>query len=146
MANKPSAEELKKNLSEMQFYVTQNHGTEPPFTGRLLHNKRDGVYHCLICDAPLFHSQTKYDSGCGWPSFTKPIEKEVIKEKMDTSHGMIRTEVRSKTGDAHLGHVFTDGPKEKGGLRYCINSASLRFIPKEKMKEEGYGEYLPLIK
>ena len=145
MANKPSAEELKKNLSEMQFYVTQNHGTEPPFTGRLLHNKRDGVYHCLICDAPLFHSQTKYDSGCGWPSFTKPIEKEVIKEKMDTSHGMIRTEVRSKTGDAHLGHVFTDGPKEKGGLRYCINSASLRFIPKEKMKEEGYGEYLKLL-
>ena len=145
MANKPSAEELKKNLSEMQFYVTQNHGTEPPFTGRLLHNKRDGVYHCLICDAPLFHSQTKYDSGCGWPSFTKPIEKEVIKEKMDTSHGMIRTEVRSKTGDAHLGHVFTDGPKEKGGLRYCINSASLRFSPKEKMKEEGYGEYLKLL-
>ena len=146
MANKPSAEELKKNLSEMQFYVTQNHGTEPPFTGRLLHNKRDGVYHCLICDAPLFHSQTKYDSGCGWPSFSKPIQKELIAEKKDTTHGMIRTEVRSKTGDAHLGHVFTDGPKDKGGLRYCINSASLRFIPKEKMKEEGYGEYLPLIK
>ena len=146
MANKPSAEELKKNLSEMQFYVTQNHGTEPPFTGRLLHNKRDGVYHCLICDAPLFHSETKYDSGCGWPSFSKPIQKELIAEKKDTTHGMIRTEVRSKTGDAHLGHVFTDGPKDKGGLRYCINSASLRFIPKEKMKEEGYGEYLPLIK
>ena len=88
----------------------------------------------------------KFDSGCGWPSFSKPIQKELIAEKKDTTHGMIRTEVRSKTGDAHLGHVFTDGPKDKGGLRYCINSASLRFIPKEKMKEEGYGEYLPLIK
>jgi methionine-R-sulfoxide reductase len=146
MANKPSAEELKKNLSEMQFYVTQNHGTEPPFTGRLLHNKRDGVYHCLICDAPLFHSQTKYDSGCGWPSFSKPIDKKLIVEKPDTSHGMTRTEVRSQTGNAHLGHVFPDGPADKGGLRYCINSASLRFIPKEKMKEEGYGDYLPLLK
>ena len=146
MANKPSAEELKKNLSEMQFYVTQNHGTEPPFTGRLLHNKRDGVYHCLICDAPLFHSQAKYDSGCGWPSFSKPIDKKLIVEKPDTSHGMTRTEVRSQTGNAHLGHVFPDGPADKGGLRYCINSASLRFIPKEKMKEEGYGDYLPLLK
>ena len=146
MANKPSAEELKKNLSEMQFYVTQNHGTEPPFTGRLLHNKRDGVYHCLICDAPLFHSETKYDSGCGWPSFSKPIDRKLIHEKMDTSHGMVRTEVRSATGDAHLGHVFTDGPADKGGLRYCINSASLRFIPKEKMQAEGYGEYISLVK
>ena len=146
MANQPSPEELKKNLTEMQFYVTQNHGTEPPFTGRLLHNKRDGVYHCLICDAPLFHSETKYDSGCGWPSFSKPIDKKLIVEKPDTSHGMTRTEVRSQTGNAHLGHVFPDGPADKGGLRYCINSASLRFIPKEKMKEEGYGDYLPLLK
>ncbi|TNR70391.1 peptide-methionine (R)-S-oxide reductase MsrB, partial [Escherichia coli] len=90
MANKPSAEELKKNLSEMQFYVTQNHGTEPPFTGRLLHNKRDGVYHCLICDAPLFHSETKYDSGCGWPSFYEPVSEESIRYIKDLSHGMQR--------------------------------------------------------
>ena len=106
MANKPSAEELKKNLSEMQFYVTQNHGTEPPFTGRLLHNKRDGVYHCLICDAPLFHSQTKYDSGCGWPSFYEPVSEESIRYIKDLSHGMQRIEIRCGNCDAHLGHVF----------------------------------------
>ena len=93
----------------------------------------------------MFISTDKFDSGCGWPSFTKPIDKTLVKENMDTSHGMRRIEVRSKTGDAHLGHVFTDGPADKGGLRYCINSASLRFIPKEKMKEEGYGEYLNLL-
>lgn len=118
---------------------------EPAFHNEYWDEKRDGIYVDITTGEPLFISTDKFDSGCGWPSFTKPIEKEVIKEKMDTSHGMIRTEVRSKTGDAHLGHVFTDGPKEKGGLRYCINSASLRFIPKEKMKEEGYGEYLKLL-
>ena len=107
---------------------------------------RPGIYVDITTGEPLFVSTDKFDSGCGWPSFSQPIQKDIIAEKKDTSHGMIRTEVRSKTGDAHLGHVFTDGPKEKGGLRYCINSASLRFIPKEKMKEEGYGEYLPLIK
>lgn len=116
MANKPSAEELKKNLSEMQFYVTQNHGTEPPFTGRLLHNKRDGVYHCLICDAPLFHSQTKYDSGCGWPSFYEPVSEESIRYIKDLSHGMQRIEIRCGNCDAHLGHVFPDGPQQRANV------------------------------
>ena len=128
MANKPSAEELKKNLSEMQFYVTQNHGTEPPFTGRLLHNKRDGVYHCLICDAPLFHSQTKYDSGCGWPSFDEALEG-TIEQRVDRSHGMVRTEIRCKACGSHLGHLFDDGPTSSG-LRYCVNSVSLTFTPR----------------
>ena len=112
----------------------------------ILDEYRPGIYVDITTGEPLFVSTDKFDSGCGWPSFSQPIQKDLITEKKDTSYGMTRTEVRSKTGDAHLGHVFTDGPKEKGGLRYCINSASLRFIPKEKMKEEGYGEYLPLIK
>ncbi|EJB8473376.1 peptide-methionine (R)-S-oxide reductase MsrB [Citrobacter freundii] len=130
MANQPSPEDLKKNLSEMQFYVTQNHGTEPPFTGRLLHNKRDGVYHCLICDKPLFRSDTKYDSGCGWPSFYEPVSEEVIRYIKDTSHGMQRIEIRCGNCDAHLGHVFPDGPKPTGE-RYCVNSASLNFTDDE---------------
>ena len=116
MANKPSAEELKKNLSEMQFYVTQNHGTEPPFTGRLLHNKRDGVYHCLICDAPLFHSETKYDSGCGWPSFYEPVSEESIRYIKDLSHGMQRIEIRCGNCDAHLGHVFPEGRNQQANV------------------------------
>lgn len=126
MANQPSAEELKKKLSEMQFYVTQNRGTEPPFTGRLLHNKRDGVYHCLVCDAPLFHSHTKYDSGCGWPSFYEPVSEEAIRYIDDFTHGMQRVEIRCGHCDAHLGHVFPDGPQPTGE-RYCVNSASLAF-------------------
>ena len=130
MANKPSAEDLKKNLSEMQFYVTQNRGTEPPFTGQLLHNKRDGVYHCLICDAPLFTSQSKYDSGCGWPSFYEPVSEESIRYIKDFSHGMQRIEIRCGNCDAHLGHVFPDGPQPTGE-RYCVNSASLSFIDDE---------------
>ncbi|MDM3525861.1 peptide-methionine (R)-S-oxide reductase MsrB [Citrobacter sp. Ca226] len=130
MANKPSAEDLKKNLSEMQFYVTQNHGTEPPFTGQLLHNKRDGVYHCLICDAPLFTSQSKYVSGCGWPSFYEPVSEESIRYIKDFSHGMQRIEIRCGNCDAHLGHVFPDGPQPTGE-RYCVNSASLSFIDDE---------------
>lgn len=116
MANKPSAEELKKNLSEMQFYVTQNHGTEPPFTGRLLHNKRDGVYHCLICDAPLFHSQTKYDSGCGWPSFYEPVSEESIRYIKDLSHGMQRIEIRCGNCDAHLGMSFLTGRSQRANV------------------------------
>ena len=128
------AEELKKNLSEMQFYVTQNHGTEPPFTGRLLHNKRDGVYHCLICDAPLFHSETKYDSGCGWPSFYEPVSEESIRYIKDLSHGRQRIELRCGNCGAHLGHVFPDGPQPTGE-RYCVNSASLRFTDGENGEE-----------
>ena len=142
---KPDDATLRRKLTPEQYAVTQKNATEPAFHNEYWDEKRDGIYVDITTGEPLFISTDKFDSGCGWPSFTKPIEKEVIKEKMDTSHGMIRTEVRSKTGDAHLGHVFTDGPKEKGGLRYCINSASLRFIPKEKMKEEGYGEYLKLL-
>ena len=130
MANKPSAEDLKKNLSEMQFYVTQNRGTEPPFTGQLLHNKREGVYHCLICDAPLFTSQSKYDSGCGWPSFYEPVSEESIRYIKDFSHGMQRIEIRCGNCDAHLGHVFPDGPQPTGE-RYCVNSASLSFADDE---------------
>lgn len=130
MANKPTPEELKNGLSEMQFYVTQHHGTEPPFTGRLLHNKKNGVYHCLVCDAPLFNSQTKYDSGCGWPSFYEPVSAEAIRYLTDNSHGMQRIEIRCGNCDAHLGHVFPDGPQPTGE-RYCVNSASLSFTDEQ---------------
>ena len=130
MANKPTPEELKNGLSEMKFYVTQHHGTEPPFTGRLLHNKKNGVYHCLVCDAPLFNSQTKYDSGCGWPSFYEPIGESAMLEVRDMSHGMIRTEVVCAKCDAHLRHVFPDGPPPTG-LRYCINSVCLDLVPRD---------------
>lgn len=130
MSNQNNPEDLKKNLTEMQFYVTQNHGTEPPFTGRLLHNKRDGVYHCLVCDAPLFNSQTKYDSGCGWPSFFEPVSDDAIRYLEDTSHGMKRVEIRCGKCDAHLGHVFPDGPQPTGE-RFCVNSASLSFTDDE---------------
>lgn len=143
---KPDDATLRKKLSAEQYAVTQKNATEPAFHNEFWNEHRPGIYVDITTGEPLFVSTDKFDSGCGWPSFSKPIQKELIAEKKDTTHGMIRTEVRSKTGDAHLGHVFTDGPKDKGGLRYCINSASLRFIPKEKMKEEGYGEYLPLIK
>ena len=143
---KPDDATLRKKLSAEQYAVTQKNATEPAFHNEFWNEHRPGIYVDITTGEPLFVSTDKFDSGCGWPSFSKPIQKELIAEKKDTTHGMIRTEVRSKTGDAHLGHVFTDGPKEKGGLRYCINSASLRFIPKEKMKEEGYEEYLSLIK
>ena len=143
---KPDDSTLRKELSAEQYAVTQKNATEPAFHNEYWNEHRPGIYVDITTGEPLFVSTDKFDSGCGWPSFSQPIQKDIIAEKKDTSHGMIRTEVRSKTGDAHLGHVFTDGPKEKGGLRYCINSASLRFIPKEKMKEEGYGEYLPLVK
>ena len=143
---KPDDVTLKNKLSDIQYAVTQKNATEPAFRNEYWNEHREGIYVDITTGEPLFVSTDKFDSDCGWPSFSKPIQKELIAEKKDTTHGMIRTEVRSKTGDAHLGHVFTDGPKDKGGLRYCINSASLRFIPKEKMKEEGYGEYLPLIK
>lgn len=143
---KPDDATLRKKLSAEQYAVTQKNATEPAFHNEYWNEHRPGIYVDITTGEPLFVSTDKFDSGCGWPSFSKPIEKNMIAEKKDTSHGMIRTEVRSKSGNAHLGHIFNDGPKEKGGLRYCINSASLRFIPKEKMKEEGYGTYLPLVK
>ena len=129
-------------LSKEQYRVTQENATERPFTGELLENKEPGIYVDIVSGEPLFASSTKYESGCGWPSFTKPIEAANVVELRDTSHGMIRTEVRSRHGDSHLGHVFTDGPRDRGGLRYCINSASLRFVHRDDMEAEGYGEYI----
>lgn len=129
-------------LSDEEFHVTQNSGTERPGTGKLLHNKEPGIYVDIVSGEPLFASSDKYESGCGWPSFTKPIEPAHVQELRDTTHGMIRTEVRSTHGDSHLGHVFPDGPQDRGGLRYCINSASLRFIHLNDMEAEGYGAYL----
>ena len=134
-----SAEAVAK-LTPEQYRVTQQSATEAPGTGEYLNNKRAGIYVDIVSGEPLFASSDKYDSGCGWPSFTKPIAN--VTELRDTSHGMIRTEVRSAHGDSHLGHVFEDGPEDRGGLRYCINSASLRFVPKEKMEAEGYGAYI----
>lgn len=131
-----------KTLSAEEFYVTQQSGTERPGTGKLLNNKEPGIYVDIVSGEPLFASSDKYESGCGWPSFTKPIVAENIAELRDASLGMIRTEVRSKHGDSHLGHVFPDGPRDRGGLRYCINSASLRFIHRDDMEAEGYGEFI----
>lgn len=143
---KPDDATLRQKLSAEQYAVTQKSATEPAFQNEYWNEHRPGIYVDITTGEPLFVSTDKFDSGCGWPSFSKPIQKNLIEEKKDASYGMVRTEVRSKSGDAHLGHVFTDGPKDKGGLRYCINSASLRFIPKDKMQAEGYGEYLPLVK
>lgn len=139
-----SKEALSK-LTPEQYRVTQQSGTEMPGTGPLLHNKEPGIYVDIVSGEPLFASSDKYESGCGWPSFTKPIEPANIAELNDTTHGMIRTEVRSKHGDSHLGHVFPDGPRDRGGLRYCINSASLRFVHRDDMKAAGYGEYLDQV-
>jgi peptide-methionine (R)-S-oxide reductase len=135
-----TAEAVAK-LTPEQYRVTQQGGTEYPGTGPLLHNKEPGIYVDIVSGEPLFASADKFDSHCGWPSFTKPIEPANVAELNDTSHGM-RTEVRSKHGDSHLGHVFNDGPRDRGGLRYCINSASLRFIHRDRMEAEGYGAYL----
>ena len=129
-------------LSPDEYRVTQQNGTERPGTGKYLHNKEPGIYVDIVSGEPLFASSDKYESGCGWPSFTKPIEPANVNELTDETHGMIRTEVRSAQGDSHLGHVFNDGPRNRGGLRYCINSASLRFIHRDAMAAEGYGEYL----
>ena len=132
-------------LPPEQYRVTQENGTERPFTGALLDEKRVGLFVDIVSGEPLFASADKYESGCGWPSFTRPITQEVLTELRDTTHGMIRTEVRSTHGDSHLGHVFPDGPRDRGGLRYCINSASLRFIPKAEMEAEGYAAYLDQV-
>lgn len=137
---KQSKEELKKTLSEISYRVTQENATETPYTSDYNTNNKDGIYVDITTGEVLFSSKDKFDSGCGWPSFTKPIKDNAIKKRNDLSIGMKRTEIRSVIGDSHLGHVFNDGPKDKGGNRYCINGASLRFIPKNKLKEEGYGE------
>lgn len=138
-------DKLKDKLSDISYKVTQENATEIPFTSPYDNFYEDGIYVDIVSGEVLFSSLDKYDAGCGWPSFTKTLDDKNITEKTDLSHGMIRTEVRSKNADSHLGHVFPDGPKDKGGLRYCINGASLRFIPKDKMEEEGYGQYLDIF-
>ncbi|EDP68054.1 methionine sulfoxide reductase B [Carnobacterium sp. AT7] len=137
--------ELKAKLTDIQFEVTQNEATERPFTGEYDDFYKDGIFVDVVSGKPLFSSNDKYDAGCGWPSFTKPIEEKEVIEKMDTKFGMSRTEVRSSESNSHLGHVFTDGPQDKGGLRYCINSAALRFVPVDKLDEEGYSTYRKLF-
>jgi len=143
---KPSDEEIRAMLTPAQYSVTQNAGTEPAFSGEYDNNKQPGLYVDIVTGEPLFSSEDKYDSGCGWPSFTKPIDPDVIVEYVDNSYGMRRIEVRSRVGNSHLGHVFTDGPRDRGGLRYCINSLSLLFIPYEQMENAGYGEFMPLCR
>ena len=139
-----SADAIAK-LEAEQYRVTQESGTEQPGTGKYLHNHEPGIYVDVVSGEPLFASYDKFESGCGWPSFTKPIEPAHVNELSDTSHGMIRIEVRSTHGDSHLGHVFPDGPEDRGGLRYCINSASLRFIHRDDMAAEGYSDYLDQV-
>ncbi|AGH50902.1 methionine sulfoxide reductase B [Sphingomonas sp. MM-1] len=145
MTSYRKTEEAVARLSPEQFRVTQQSGTEAPGTGEYLHNHEAGIYVDIVSGEPLFASSDKYESGCGWPSFTKPIEPANVAELRDTSHGMVRTEVRSAHGDSHLGHVFPDGPRDRGGLRYCINSAALRFIPRPEMEAQGYGAYLDQV-
>ena len=140
-----NAKKYQKDLSQLtpfQKYVTQKNGTEPAFSNEYWNNKKDGIYVDIASGQPLFSSKDKYDSGTGWPSFTRPISQSLVVEKSDNSLGIKRVEVRSKDADSHLGHIFDDGPKDKGGMRYCINSASLRFIPKESLAEEGYKDFV----
>jgi len=139
-----NAEAIAK-LTPEQFRVTQQSATERPGTGEHLYNKEPGIYVDIVSGEPLFASSDKFDSGCGWPSFTKPIEHANVTELRDITHGMVRTEVRSSHGDSHLGHVFPDGPSDRGGLRYCINSASLRFVPRADMQAQGYGAYIDQV-
>jgi methionine-R-sulfoxide reductase len=136
-------EDLKKKLTPLQYHVTQEQGTEKPFQNEFWNHHEDGIYVDIVSGEPLFSSLDKFDSGCGWPSFAKPLTS--VNTKLDKSFGMMRTEVRSKDADSHLGHLFTDGPVELGGYRYCINSAALRFIPKKDLEKEGYGEYKKLF-
>jgi len=145
MADYSRDESAIARLTPEQYRVTQQNGTERPGTGELLANKKPGIYVDIVSGEPLFASSDKFESGCGWPSFTKPIEPANVEELRDNSHGMMRIEVRSKHADSHLGHVFDDGPADRGGLRYCINSASLRFVPREEMERQGYGAYLDQV-
>ncbi len=142
---KPPHEELKKMLTDEEYDVTQACGTEPPFHNAYWDNHEEGIYVDKVSGEPLFSSKDKFDSGTGWPSFTKPIVDELVVKRSDLTLYLPRVEVRSKYGDSHLGHVFEDGPKDKGGLRYCINSAALRFIPKENLKAEGYDDYVSIF-
>lgn len=142
---KPSSDELKKKLTPLQYAVTQEDGTERAFQNAYWDNHAEGIYVDVVSGEPLFSSHDKFDSGTGWPSFTRPLEAENIVTKTDASLWMVRTEVRSKAGDSHLGHLFDDGPRDQGGMRYCMNSASMRFIPKEDLEKEGYGKYLSLF-
>ena len=145
MKNYHKSADAIARLDAEQYRVTQESGTERPGTGEYLHNNEPGIYVDVVSGEPLFASSDKFESGCGWPSFTKPIEPLNVNELKDTSHGMIRTEVRSTHGDSHLGHVFPDGPEHRGGLRYCINSASLRFVNRDEMEAKGYGDYLDQV-
>ena len=139
-------EALRKRIGDLAFEVTQNAATEMPFSGEYDSFFEKGIYVDVVSGEVLFSSEDKFDSGCGWPAFTKPISEDAVKESTDRSYGMVRTEVRSSGADSHLGHVFADGPRESGGLRYCINSAALRFIPYDELEEEGYAEYKDLFK
>ena len=142
MKSAANKEELKQKLTPEQYKVTQENGTERPYSGEYDDFDGEGIYVDVVSGEPLFSSKDKYDAGCGWPSFTQPIEKSNVREKSDKSLFMTRTEVRSEGADSHLGHVFTDGPQDKGGLRYCINSAAMRFVPVDQLEEEGYGQYV----
>ncbi len=145
MTDYTKTDEAIAALTPEQFHVTQQGGTERPGTGAYLHTKEPGIYVDIVSGEPLFASADKFDSHCGWPSFTKPIEPANVAELHDRTHGMVRTEVRSAGGDSHLGHVFDDGPRDRGGLRYCINSASLRFVPQAEMEAQGYAAYLDQV-
>ncbi|WP_277677966.1 peptide-methionine (R)-S-oxide reductase MsrB [Gracilibacillus dipsosauri] len=141
----PDQTELKRKLTPLQYHVTQENGTERPFDNEYWDNNEEGIYVDIVSGVPLFSTKDQYDAGCGWPSFTKPINRNALKENLDTSHGMRRIEIRSDQADSHLGHVFDDGPRDKGGMRYCINSAALKFIPKSELEKEGLKEYLALF-
>lgn len=145
MSRYSKTEDALKALTPEQHRVTQLSGTEPPGSGAYLHHKAPGIYVDIVSGEPLFASSDKFESGCGWPSFTRPITPANISELRDSSHGMVRTEVRSRHADSHLGHVFPDGPTDRGGLRYCINSAALRFVPRDQMVAEGYADYLDQV-